>query len=83
MAEVRPIHFRGETTVYHALDTAGRALPDSAMPVRIDSDGIVSVWAPTDEERKAIAAGANIELKTYGNKTPPLSMIVRSPERVD
>jgi hypothetical protein len=29
---------------------------------------------PTDEEREKIAAGANIELTTWGTGTPPLAM---------
>jgi hypothetical protein len=35
-----------------------------------------SVWVPTDEERKEIADGANVELITHGEGTPPVSMRV-------
>lgn len=40
---------------------------------------VSSVWVPTDEERRAIAAGQNIELTIYGGQ-PPVSMrIVDTP----
>lgn len=42
------------------------------------SDGelqVRSVWVPDDEERAAIAAGANIELAVWGGQ-PPISMVV-------
>lgn len=35
---------------------------------------LVSVWEPTDEERQAIAAGANIELVVGGTVHPPVCM---------
>lgn len=35
---------------------------------------LCSTWEPTDEERAAIAAGANIELAVYGGEQPPVSM---------
>lgn len=31
-----------------------------------------STWVPTDEERKAIAEGANIELVVWGEGHPPV-----------
>jgi hypothetical protein len=40
-----------------------------------DGDPIVqSVWEPTDEERSALAAGANIELTVWGTGTPPVAL---------
>jgi hypothetical protein len=33
-----------------------------------------STWVPTDEERKAIAAGANIELVVWGVSHPPVAV---------
>lgn len=33
-----------------------------------------SVWVPTDEERAAVAAGANVYLIVWGTGTPPLAM---------
>lgn len=33
-----------------------------------------SVWVPTDDERQAIADGANIELVTFGTGTPPVAL---------
>lgn len=35
---------------------------------------INSVWELTDEERAAIAAGANIELTVWGTGTPPVAL---------
>jgi hypothetical protein len=72
---MRPIEFDSQTEVYSYIRN-GRAVAGSEMPVRVEADGIVSRWAFTDNERKAIAAGANIELKTFGPTTPPLSMLV-------
>jgi hypothetical protein len=37
-----------------------------------------SCWVPTDEERKKIAEGANIELIVWGGGRPPVSMGVVS-----
>lgn len=33
-----------------------------------------SVWEPTDDERKAIAEGANVELLVFGDGHPPVAM---------
>lgn len=33
-----------------------------------------SVWEPSDEERQAIAFGANIELVVWGQGTPPVAL---------
>lgn len=33
-----------------------------------------STWVPTDEERKAIADGANVELIVWGAQHPPVAM---------
>lgn len=54
---------------------------DNDLWARVDrlSDGtpmITSVWVPTDEERLAIAAGANIELIVLAVRTPPIAMAV-------
>lgn len=37
---------------------------------------VISVWKPTDEERAAIAAGANIVLSCVGTQ-PPVMLYVR------
>lgn len=72
---MKPVEFNGQTQVYSVIER-GRAVPGTEMPVRIDPDGIVSHWTFTDNEREAIAAGANLQLKTFGPTTPPLSMLV-------
>jgi hypothetical protein len=56
---------------------------DNDLWVQRDIDGtghpiIRSCWVPTEEERAAIAAGANVELITWGIGTPPLAMSVVS-----
>jgi hypothetical protein len=42
---------------------------------------IYSVWEPSDEERKAIANGANIELGIVGEPIPPVSVNVTDQKR--
>jgi hypothetical protein len=37
-----------------------------------------SVWVPTDEERKRIAEGANIELIVWGEAHPPVTLVTNS-----
>lgn len=39
-------------------------------------DQIISTWVPTDEERKAIAEGENIQLVIHGGAQPPVSLLV-------
>lgn len=44
---------------------------------RVDTDErpvMSSTWEPTEEERQAIAAGANIELLIWGGGHPPVSV---------
>lgn len=41
---------------------------------------ILSTWVPTDDERKAIAAGANIELREWGTRPAPVSIGVNVDE---
>lgn len=43
-----------------------------------DSQGnyLISTWELTDEERKAIAAGAKIELCVWGERHPPVALTV-------
>ena len=73
---MKPVEFAEQDEVYSYIKD-GKVVPDTEIPVRHDPDGIASVWDFTDEERERIAAGATIELKTFGSTTPPLSMIVR------
>lgn len=35
-----------------------------------------TVWEPTDEERQAIAGGANVQLLVWGSGHPPVAMAV-------
>lgn len=42
---------------------------------QIDGEAVIrSLWVPTEEERRAIAEGANLELVTWGAGTPPVSL---------
>jgi hypothetical protein len=58
---------------------------DNDLWVYIDThaDGsplVRSCWEPTDEERQAIADGANVELIVWGTGHPPVAMdVVRYP----
>ena len=58
---------------------------DNDLWVRVDTDSegfpiVRSCWVPTDEERQAIADGANVELCVWGQGHPPVSMgVVRYP----
>jgi hypothetical protein len=45
-----------------------RALDSGGRPV------ICSVWELDEDERAAIAAGANVELVVWGDGTPPVAM---------
>lgn len=50
---------------------------DLPVQVAVDTEQrpvICSVWAPTEEERQAIARGVNIELCIWGDKQPPVSL---------
>lgn len=43
----------------------------------VDEDGhsvLSSTWEPTEEERIAIAQGANVELLVWGAGTPPVAL---------
>lgn len=45
----------------------------------VDEDGmhvLLSTWQPTDQERAAIAAGANVELALWSVGHPPVSVVV-------
>lgn len=52
---------------------------ENDLPTEIAKDSlqrpvILSVWVPSDEERKAIAEGSNIELVVWGDEHPPVAM---------
>jgi hypothetical protein len=47
-----------------------RSVDDAGNPI------LCSVWELTAEERDRVAAGANIELVTWGEITPPVSLAV-------
>ena len=49
---------------------------DNDLWVRQDEQGIASVWELDDDERAAVALGANIELMVFGAGTPPVSLAV-------
>jgi len=40
---------------------------------------IESTWQLDDDERAAIAAGGTVELRVYGDGTPPVSLAVGPP----
>lgn len=47
-----------------------------AMKCTDGAPKLVSVWEFNDEEREAIAAGAQIELHVWGNGHPPVALAV-------
>lgn len=54
---------------------------DHDLPVQRSLDGqgapvICSNWVPTEDERQAIARGANLELIVWGSGHPPVAMRV-------
>lgn len=78
---MRPRRFKSANKVFR-LEGGNE---DNDLWVRQGSDHegyatIISVWQPTEEERRAIAEGANIELCVWTRRTPPVSIIVTSEE---
>ena len=71
---MKPRRFKGANTVFRLVggtednDLWVERAPEGGEPT------ITSVWEPTDEDRAAIAAGANIELTVRGEGTPPVGM---------
>lgn len=49
---------------------------DLWVELSVSDDGpcLRSVWEPTDDERRRIAAGENVYLVTWGRGTPPVAM---------
>jgi hypothetical protein len=43
-----------------------------------DEPVICSVWEPTEDERRRLAEGANVELVVWGTATPPVAMHLTS-----
>jgi hypothetical protein len=81
---MKPVHFDGETDVFHVIQH-GEIVPDTELPLAIVDSAdhgktMTSVWMLDDAEREAVANGANIELRTYGPATPPVSLAVSTRE---
>lgn len=53
---------------------------DNSRPGQAGRAVLASVWVPTDDERKAIANGSNIELVVWGSGHPPVGMGVTEVE---
>jgi hypothetical protein len=71
-----PIDFEGSNCTFAKDQPEYIPLPVCKVP---GAEGeILSVWKPTDEERKQIAEGANIELSvwTFNYALQPLRMFV-------
>lgn len=48
---------------------------------QVDGEAVLrSTWELTDEERQAIANGANVRLTTWGVRTPPVELDVEGVE---
>lgn len=79
---MKPVLFEGHDVVLGApknwnAEKQGECI---GLPVMRERDGYLSCWELTDDERKAIAAGANVWLKIVGDGHPPVWIAVgRSP----
>ena len=78
---MKPAHFDGETAVFHVIEE-GQVVAGTELPLLHERDELTgqmtltSVWELDDEERELVANGANIELRTWGGATPPVSLAV-------
>jgi hypothetical protein len=73
---VRPRRVPTATSVFRL---AGGTEDNDLWVRKGSTDGqpwIESVWELDGDERAAIAAGATIELRTFGTGTPPVSLAV-------
>ncbi|MCE5184560.1 MAG: hypothetical protein LLF76_00345 [Planctomycetaceae bacterium] len=73
---MKPIDFEGSNCVYAKDQPKYIPLPVCKVP---GPEGeVISVWKPTDEERKQIAEGANIALSmwTFNQPLQPIRMFV-------
>jgi len=50
------------------------------VPAHRDAEGYVTVWTFTDEERAAVAAGADLSFAIAGHMWPPVGMGIIGPD---
>lgn len=53
------------------------------LPCRVDRNSCYATYAFTDEEREAIAQGANVEIAIHQRPIPPISLIVTDATEVE
>jgi len=71
---MNPLNFPGVNRNYTApkgMDNCG------TLPVHVDQGVCHSVWEPTEDERRRIAAGENVVLSIWGHQ-PPVAVTVAS-----
>ena len=69
---MRAIKLPGATRTMAAPSDWSDQIPAEELDI-IDIEGfMVSTWAPTDEEREQIAAGANVNLWIHGQRFHPI-----------
>lgn len=83
---MRPIRTPSLDGVYRGNDRDVEDLPFRREIVTTDRGPIVrivSIWEPSEEEREAIANGANIELGVFYEPIPPFSVAVSDEQEID
>jgi hypothetical protein len=82
---MRSVKTENSVTEHRLMDEAGNHDPERSLWTYYEdfydeslgeARAIVSVWVPSLEEREAIAAGANIRLISFSQRTPPVTMDV-------
>lgn len=76
---MRPVKVASSNLVYHL---PGGNEDNDLHCQRVEPGQIHSVWLPTQAERQAIAAGANVELAIFGEPIPPVSLRIVEDEPV-
>lgn len=70
---MRPIRTNSTPHTYSGKNVG----PDCGdLPCRVDDTGVTAIFALTDDERRAITQGANIELKVWAAPLPPVALAV-------
>lgn len=74
---MKPIRTADTNTVFKLQGgTEENDLPLSRIRHEDNTVTLCSTWELTEEERAAIAGGANIELYVWGERHPPVSLAV-------
>jgi hypothetical protein len=69
-----PITTKKTVGIYGA--PKGREQEIGGLPFYREDDAVCSIWELEDEERKAIASGANVRLRQLGEPIQPVALEV-------